>query len=178
MNNKLIESNIGIIWDHIRKYLKLGIITVNDIDEVYEYLADYLCRASKSYSKKKGAFSTYVYGAFRFAIKNYLETTKNYRERYKLFPEVTPHGKDDVANKSFVDDTSDDELLFFLICRAKLTNKETKFLKLHYMKELSCSEIGEKNNISKEGARKVIVVAVQKIRNIAEQYEYKIENFY
>lgn len=165
---KVVEDNHNLIYSFMRKFNL-------DRNEYYDLCAIGLCKASISYNKSKGTFSTFAYTCMHNEIKS--EWRKDIRPTAipkdmiiyyedKLPDEYDEHLEDCLLCSKY---RVEDECLTNFLYEDVLSNfsdKEKEAIKM-YLSGYSQTEIGDKLNTSRQYINNVI----RRLRKKVEYYE-------
>ena len=115
--------------------------------------------------------STFIYGAFAFAVKEFNDS----RVRLHRMPTVTLENAVDFESNSTFNVDSDS--LFGLIDKAKLDEREKMVLLSYFIHSVSCEELGKILRLSKQRVNKLINRGLNKIREYAGTRGLMCEDF-
>jgi len=146
-------------------------------DDFVSDLALRFCTSAIKFDEEMGfKFSTYAYGGFYLCCRDI-------RTKYKLLYQKNNFlSQDDVwdfLNSTSVDvEDFEEEVLFDIINKAKLNEREMMILRGHYLEGRSMAKVGREIGLSRERISQILKGVLRKIRRVASIEKLSLVDFY
>lgn len=189
---EFLSNNMNIVKQFYNKEMKKDYIPDNLKEDFLSSLYYKFCFSGLYYNEEKGRkFSTYAYSGLDFSvneIRRYIHNKLPIKNISLQKIENIDSDSEDVKrlhyyptwtynegwNNKFIIQW---EKLLSFIEKAGLTEEELHIIKLYYVENCTCMEIGKKIGRTKQGVHYKLKRALSKLKLSAKEQNYEIEDF-
>jgi len=175
---KLAADNMALLWYFVAKVRQQKCLPNYLFDDFISKACWNYCISVAKFDEKLGfKFSTYAYGAFKFALKDVLAQKErdNHESHKKTFRDI------EVDLENIVEEDQNrvvEDFLYYFIGKTNLTEIEIGILKDYYFDHLSFAELGRKYGKTREWGRWVMKRIIGKLKQEAIMDHLTVEDFY
>ena len=173
---KLIDKNVRLMYSFIKG--KSEVVPHYLRDDFISDVALRFCSSAINFDKEKGfKFSTYAHGGFDMC---YVDIQSRKQASYKRNNFVSQGEVEHILHNASEEEAEhiEDDILYSLISKANLTEREMKIIKGYYFDNRSMPDLGREIGLCKERISQIRKKALEKMRRAASKEKLSLADFY